>query len=66
MLLAWSDDDRAFPRHLAERLARTLPNARLATVPDSAAFSPLDNPAALAALIRAFLLTGAADVSLPD
>jgi pimeloyl-ACP methyl ester carboxylesterase len=51
-LLAWSDDDRVFPRRLAERLADTLPDARVATVPDSAAFSALDNPDALVALIR--------------
>jgi pimeloyl-ACP methyl ester carboxylesterase len=55
VLLAWSDDDRVFPRSLADRLAATLPDARIATVPDSAAFSPLDNPAALVALVRDFL-----------
>jgi pimeloyl-ACP methyl ester carboxylesterase len=68
VLLAWSDDDRAFPRSLAERLAATLPDARLATVPDSAAFSPLDNPEALVALIEEFVseVSGAADASRRD
>jgi pimeloyl-ACP methyl ester carboxylesterase len=55
VLLAWSDDDRVFPRRLADRLAATLPDARVVTVPDSSAFSPLDNPAALVALVRDFL-----------
>lgn len=57
VLLAWSDDDRVFPRRLAERLAATLPDARVATVPDSRAFSALDNPDALVALIREALLS---------
>jgi pimeloyl-ACP methyl ester carboxylesterase len=55
VLLAWSDDDRVFPRRLADRLAATLPDARVVTIPDSSAFSPLDNPAALAAQVRDFL-----------
>jgi pimeloyl-ACP methyl ester carboxylesterase len=57
VLLAWSDDDRVFPRRLAERLAATLPDARVATVPDSRAFSALDNPDALVALIREALVS---------
>lgn len=57
VLLAWSDDDRVFPRRLAERLAATLPDARVATVPDSRAFSALDNPDALAALVREALVS---------
>ena len=59
VLLAWSEDDRVFPRRLAERLAATLPHARLATVPDAAAFSALDNPDALVALIREALVSSA-------
>jgi pimeloyl-ACP methyl ester carboxylesterase len=57
VLLAWSDDDRVFPRRLAERLAATLPDARVATVPDSAAFSALDNPDALVGLVREALVS---------
>ncbi len=55
VLLAWSESDRAFPRHLAERLHAALPDSRLETVPGSAAFSPLDNPGHLADLIVGFL-----------
>jgi pimeloyl-ACP methyl ester carboxylesterase len=57
VLLAWSDDDRVFPRRLAERLAATLPDARVATVPDSAAFSALDNPDVLVGLVREVLVS---------
>jgi pimeloyl-ACP methyl ester carboxylesterase len=55
VLLAWSEGDRAFPRHLAERLHAALPHSRLEIVPGSSAFSPLDNPAHLANLIVGFL-----------
>ncbi|MBL7494772.1 alpha/beta fold hydrolase [Frankia sp. CNm7] len=57
VLLAWSEHDRAFPRRLAERLAETFPNAELATVPDAAAFSPIDNPDRVAALVAGFVPT---------
>jgi len=51
VLVAWGDDDRAFPRRLGEQLARDLPNARLVTLPDCAAFAALDQPELLAELI---------------
>jgi pimeloyl-ACP methyl ester carboxylesterase len=51
VLIAWGDDDRAFPRRLAEQLDRDLPDSRLVTVPDCAAFAALDQPALLAELI---------------
>ena len=51
VLIAWGDDARLFPRRLGERLAADLPNARLVTLPDSAAFAALDQPALLATLI---------------
>jgi pimeloyl-ACP methyl ester carboxylesterase len=51
VLIAWGDDDRLFPRRLAERLARDLPDARLQTLPDCGAFAALDQPALLAALV---------------
>ena len=55
VLLAWGGDDRLFPLELAKRLAARLPNARLEVVPHARTFVPLDEPAALAALIRDFL-----------
>jgi pimeloyl-ACP methyl ester carboxylesterase len=55
VLLAWGDYDRAFPRRLAERLGRDLPDARLVTIPGSAAFSALDAPETLATEIDTFL-----------
>ena len=51
VLVAWGDDDRLFPRHLAERLVRDLPVATLRTLPDCAAFAALDQPRLLAELV---------------
>jgi len=51
VLIAWGDDDRAFPRRLAEQLHRDLPDSRLVTVADCAAFAALDQPDVLADLI---------------
>jgi pimeloyl-ACP methyl ester carboxylesterase len=52
VLLAWGDDDRLFSRKLAERLVADLPQARLTTLEDCAAFAALDQPERLAALIH--------------
>lgn len=51
VLVAWGDDDRVFPRRLAERLAAELPDARLVTLEDCGAFAALDQPGRLAELI---------------
>lgn len=51
VLVTWGDDDRAFPRRLAERLVQDLPHARLVTVDDCSAFASLDQPEVLAALV---------------
>lgn len=51
VLIAWGDDARIFPSSLGERLAESLPDARLVTLPDCAAFAALDQPQALADLI---------------
>ena len=56
VLLAWALDDRLFPLKLAQRLAATLPDARLETIEDPRAFSMLDQPDRLAALIGEFAL----------
>ena len=57
VLLAWASEDRLFPVALAERLAATLPDARLVTVPDSYTFVPEDQPGILSAAINDFLDT---------
>lgn len=55
VLLAWAGDDRLFPRSLAERLAKVLPDARLEVIDDSYTFIPEDRPAELADLIVDFV-----------
>jgi pimeloyl-ACP methyl ester carboxylesterase len=55
VLVAWGDDDRAFPRRLGDRLVAELPDARLETLPDCAAFASLDVPELLAELVDAHL-----------
>jgi pimeloyl-ACP methyl ester carboxylesterase len=54
-LIAWSADDRVFPRHDAERLASDLPNARLEWIEGARTFSPEDQPVRLAELIAGFV-----------
>lgn len=55
VLIAWGDDDRAFPRRLADRLAADLPHARQVTITDCAAFAAIDQPERLAALVEEHL-----------
>jgi pimeloyl-ACP methyl ester carboxylesterase len=50
-LIAWGAADRIFPFSDAERLAATLPNARLERIPHARAFVQLDAPERLAELI---------------
>jgi len=50
-LIAWGAKDRLFPFGDAERLAATLPNARLERIPDARAFVQLDAPERLAEMI---------------
>jgi pimeloyl-ACP methyl ester carboxylesterase len=63
VLVAWGDDDRVFPRRLAERLVEDLPHARLVTLPDCGAFASIDQPDLLAELIHEHLR--AVPASLP-
>jgi pimeloyl-ACP methyl ester carboxylesterase len=60
VMLVWAEDDRAFPIKLAHRLAGLIPDCRLETVSDAAAFVSLDAPDALAALIEDFVPVNAA------
>jgi pimeloyl-ACP methyl ester carboxylesterase len=50
-LIAWGIRDRFFPLSDAERLARTLPNARLVAIDDARTFVQLDQPQQLAELV---------------
>ncbi|MGH3595928.1 MAG: alpha/beta fold hydrolase [Mycobacterium sp.] len=52
-LIAWGTRDRFFPVSDAERLARTLPCARLETIDNARTFVQLDQPQRLAELVLA-------------
>ena len=54
LLLAWAPDDKLFPLELAQRLAAEVPGARVETIERSRAFSMVDQPDRLAALIEEF------------
>jgi len=53
-LLAWAVEDRFFKPSYAERLAETIPGARLERIEDSYTFVPEDQPERLAELIGSF------------
>ena len=55
VLLAWSAEDKLFPRSDAERLAGTFPDARLEWIEDARTFSAEDQPGRVAELIGAFV-----------
>ena len=57
-LLVWGDDDFGFRLSLAERLLAVLPNAELCVLEDATVFLPLDQPEALAALVRDRMTAG--------
>jgi pimeloyl-ACP methyl ester carboxylesterase len=54
-LIAWGQDDRFFAKELGERLAATIPNARLEPIADARTFVAEDQPEALAKLIGGFV-----------
>jgi pimeloyl-ACP methyl ester carboxylesterase len=58
-LIAWSAEDRFFPREHAERLASVIPGARLEWIEGARTFSPEDRPERLAELILDFARTPA-------
>ena len=62
-IVAWGQDDRFFSRELGQRLAATLPNARLEPIANSRTFVSEDEPEALAALIRGFVRENAAQTA---
>ena len=53
-LIAWSQDDAFFPVQDGQRLAATLPNARLELIERARTFSMIDQPDDLADLIAGF------------
>jgi pimeloyl-ACP methyl ester carboxylesterase len=54
-LVAWSENDRFFPREHGERLAKLIPGARLEWIEGARTFSPEDRPERLAEAIGAFM-----------
>jgi pimeloyl-ACP methyl ester carboxylesterase len=54
-LIAWGRDDEFFPAELAEKLAATLPAARLEWIDGAGALVPQDRPDLLAELIGEFV-----------
>src|SRR5215217_26004 len=53
-LLAWAVEDRFFKLSFAERLAETIPGAKLERIEDSYTFVPEDQPERLAELLGSF------------
>ena len=54
-LIVWAADDRVMPPEHGRRLAALLPHAQFVEIADSYTLIPEDQPAQLAALIRAFV-----------
>jgi pimeloyl-ACP methyl ester carboxylesterase len=54
VLFAWAPEDRVFPIAQAEKLAATIPGARVERVEDAYSFVPVDQPRRTAELIGAF------------
>jgi pimeloyl-ACP methyl ester carboxylesterase len=54
-LFAWAPEDRWFPVEHAERLAASMPDARIERIADSKTFVPVDQPERLAEAIAAFV-----------
>ena len=54
VLFAWAPEDKLFKIEYAERLAATLPDARIVRIPDASTFVMLDQPQRLADEIASF------------
>jgi pimeloyl-ACP methyl ester carboxylesterase len=54
-LFAWAPEDRWFKVEHADRLAASMPNARVERIPDAKTFVSIDQPDRLAEAIRAFV-----------
>ncbi len=55
-LILWASEDRVMPPEHAQRIAALLPDCRLVLVPDAYTLLSIDQPAAVAAELGAFLL----------
>jgi pimeloyl-ACP methyl ester carboxylesterase len=55
VLVVWGPDDKLMRPANGKRLADAFPNARLIEVPDSYVLMPIDQPAALARVVREFI-----------
>ena len=53
-LIAWAREDKLFPLRHGERLAATIPNARLEIIEDAYTYVSLDQPGRVIELVRAF------------
>jgi pimeloyl-ACP methyl ester carboxylesterase len=63
-LVVWASEDRVMPPEHGQRLAELLPQGRLVEIDDSDTLVPLDQPAALARAIAAFVdESGVADAA---
>jgi pimeloyl-ACP methyl ester carboxylesterase len=56
-LFAWAPEDRWFKVEHADRLAGSMPDARVERIPDSRTFVSIDQPDRLAAAIRDFVVS---------
>ncbi len=56
-LVVWAAEDRVMPPEHGRRLAEMLPDSRLLEIADSYTLVPLDQPAALSAAVRNFVMT---------
>lgn len=65
VLIVWARQDRVMPPEHGRRLAGLLQGARLEEVDDSYTLVPLDQPAALAELLRDFIGTGSSPAQVP-
>jgi pimeloyl-ACP methyl ester carboxylesterase len=54
-LVVWGDDDQVVPLSSGRRYVDALPNARLEIIPSCGHLVELEQPAALATLIRSFV-----------
>lgn len=59
-LFAWAPEDRFFKLSYAERLAETIPDAKIETIEDAKTFVSLDQPQRLAEAIGAFVRSSSA------
>jgi pimeloyl-ACP methyl ester carboxylesterase len=55
VLVAWATEDRIMPPEHGRRLAQAFPTSQLVEIPDSYTLVPEDQPAVLAAHLRAFI-----------